>query len=176
MIQVPKFIASRIIEAETQIWQILQPAFLIIKTGAHMIMSSWNPTVYVLELAIRKAMDAFNTSASSDSVTAEELSEDAVKANIQSSVLQEQAKVEQELSIARRILIAEEVEIEEFYDTSGNGGLGIKKEVESGLTVGAHGSGRKITKRVIKFKGFSSQAQEILAQSNPSRTTDESQS
>lgn len=141
-----------------------------------MITSPWNPTVYVLELAIRKAMEAFNSSASSDSVTAEELSEDAVKANIQSSVLQEQAKVEQELSIARRILIAEEVEIEEFYDTSGNGGVGIKKETESGLTVGAHGSGRRITKRIIKFKGFSSQTQEILAESTPSLTSNQTQS
>lgn len=129
-----------------------------------------NPTGYLIEIAIRKTMDAFSKSAGSSEVTAEELNEDATKANIQSSVLQEHAKVEQELSIARRILIAEEVEIEEFYDTSGNGGVGIKNDVTDGLSVGAHGSGRRITKRVVKFKGFNSQAQEMLAQSEAFRT------
>jgi len=136
----------------------------------------WNPTGYLIELAVRKTMDAFSSSATNSEVSAEELNEDATKANIQSSVLQEQAKVEQELSIARRILIAEEVEIEEFYDTSGKGGIGLKQEEGDGFSVGAHGSGRRITKRVIKFKGFSSQAQEMLAQSEASRISDENQS
>ncbi|MCP6037159.1 hypothetical protein NL368_27860, partial [Klebsiella pneumoniae] len=68
----------------------------------------WNPTGYLIELAVRKTMEAFSSSATNSDVSAEELNEDATKANIQSSVLQEQAKVEQELSIARRILIAEE--------------------------------------------------------------------
>lgn len=133
----------------------------------------WNPTGYLIELAVRKTMDAFSTSATNSDVSAEELNEDATKANIQSSVLQEQAKVEQELSIARRILIAEEVEIEEFYDTTGKGGVGIKQEEGDGFSLGAHGSGRRITKRVIKFKGFSSQAQEMLAQNESARVIED---
>ncbi|EQC1558084.1 hypothetical protein ACY2PI_004423 [Citrobacter amalonaticus] len=135
----------------------------------------WNPTGYLIELAIRKTMDTFSSSAASSDVSAEELNEDATKANIQSSVLQEQAKVEQELSIARRILIAEEVEIEEFYDASGKGGIGLKQDEADGLTLGAHGGGRRITKRVIKFKGFSHQAREMLEQNASPIITDEGQ-
>ena len=123
----------------------------------------WNPTGYLIELALRKTMEGFNKSAENNDKTADELSEDASKINIQSAVLQEQAKVEQELSIAKRILIAEEVEIEEYYDVSGKGGLGVKSD-EEGLSLGAHGNGRKITKRIVKFKGFNLQAQELLQQ------------
>lgn len=135
-----------------------------------------SPTGYLIELAVRKTMDAFSSSATNSDVSAEKLNEDATKANIQSSVLQEQAKVEQELSIARRILIAEEVEIEEFYDTTGKGGVGIKQEEGDGFSLGAHGSGRRISKRVIKFKGFSSQAQEMLAQNEVARVIEDNKS
>jgi len=111
-------------------------------------------------------MERFSDSAENKNVSADDLSKDAVKVNIQSVVLQEQAKVEQELSIARRILIAEEVEIEEYYDTSGKGAIGLKNDAEDGLSLGASGSGRRVTKRIVKFKGFNSQAQEMLAQSD----------
>ncbi len=65
-----------------------------------------------------------------------------------------QAKVAQELAIAQRISTSEIVEIEEFYDVSGEGNLGAKVD-ESAFSLGAAGKGKKVTKRVIKFSGGS---------------------
>ena len=80
------------------------------------------------------------------------LEEESIKEDIRARVLQNQAKAAQEMAIARRIENAEEVEIEEYYDMSGEGLVGAKGSNE-GLSLGASAEGRKITKRVIKFKG-----------------------
>lgn len=120
-----------------------------------------NPTGYLMELAFKKSMDAFSDSASDEDITTQQLSEEAIRANIKSTVLTEQAKVEQEISIAKRILIAEEVEIEEYYDVSGSGGVGAKTD-GSKMTLGVQAEGKKVTKRVIKFKGFNSEAITLL--------------
>lgn len=87
-----------------------------------------------------------------ESRTSSELSEIADRAEIESRVLLSGAKVEQELAIARRIDSAEEVEIEEYYDTSGKGNVGLTTD-GSTISAGIGGEGRKVTKRVIKFKG-----------------------
>ncbi|HDS1151352.1 TPA: hypothetical protein QDZ66_002106 [Pluralibacter gergoviae] len=121
-----------------------------------------NPTGALIDLAFQKAMDTFSSSTSDKEVSSQELTEEAVKANIKSAVLTEQAKVEQEISIAKRILIAEEVEIEEFYDVSGAGHAGVKTD-GSNLSFGLQGEGKKVTKRVIKFKGFNSEAITLLS-------------
>ena len=63
------------------------------------------------------------------------------------------ARVAQEVSIAQRIACSEEVEIEEYYDTSGKGNAGLKAEKDV-IALGFSGEGRKVTKRVIKFKGW----------------------
>ncbi|MBN3146056.1 hypothetical protein [Pectobacterium brasiliense] len=118
-------------------------------------------TGVVIEIAVRKAIEAFTQKSDDASKTSTELLDEAQKAEIKSAVLQTQAKVQQELSIARRILIAEEVEIEEFYDVSGSANAGAKVSKES-ASIGLQGDGRKITKRVIKFKGFNSQTNNIL--------------
>ena len=80
------------------------------------------------------------------------LEEESVKEDVRARVLQSQAKAAQEMAIAKRIEEAEEVEIEEYYDVSGEGHIGAKGD-HSGLNLGASAEGRKITKRVIKFKG-----------------------
>lgn len=64
-----------------------------------------------------------------------------------------QAKLAQEVAIATRIEAAQEVQIEEYYEGAGEGAVGVKKG-DSGVTLGASGSGRRVTKRVVKFKGF----------------------
>ena len=84
----------------------------------------------------------------------------ALRQEIEARVLKEQARIEQELAIARRIDSAEEVEIEEYYDTSGEGALGLKGD-ESSVTVGASGSAKKIVKRIYKFKGYRTIVQNI---------------
>lgn len=63
-----------------------------------------------------------------------------------------QAKVAQEVAIARRIEMAEEVEIEEFYDTSGEGNVGASTDGES-VSLGLQGKGKHVVRRVYRFKG-----------------------
>ena len=63
------------------------------------------------------------------------------------------AKVEQEVSIARRILCAQEVEIEEFYDVKGSGSAGFSQQ-EQGVQLGLAGDVQRVTRRVIRFNGF----------------------
>ncbi|MFW7250742.1 MULTISPECIES: hypothetical protein [Enterobacter] len=71
------------------------------------------------------------------------------------------AKIEQELTITRRTLISEVVEIEEYYGKSLKGGAAAKVN-HSGFNIGACGEGERVTKRVIRFTGFNSQVESIL--------------
>lgn len=109
-----------------------------------------NPTGYLIEKMMNRNVESFNES--SDKSTIQQLKEDAIREEIKATVLQNQAKVEQELAIARRIDSAEEVEIEEYYDLSGNAGAGLKTDGQA-VSLGLNGEGRKVAKRVIKFKG-----------------------
>ena len=81
------------------------------------------------------------------------LEEEARIQEIENRISEFQARVAQELAIARRIENAAEVEIEEFYDTSGNGGVGAQV-TEGTINLGAHGAGRKVTSRIYRFKGW----------------------
>lgn len=102
----------------------------------------------------------------------ETLSEEAKKQKILMELQTHQARVAQEMSIAERIASSVEVEIEEFYDASGKGGLGIDVGKDN-VFGGATGEGRKITKRIIRFKGGELKANEVLdAEENPSSQHD----
>ncbi len=107
-----------------------------------------------------------------ENCTTDELTESAKKAELESFILQAKAKAEQELSIARRIMCANEVEIEEYYDINGKGNAGLNVD-ESSFTFGVSGEGRKVTKRVIKFKGFNEKyIQEIKTEFDKTDKTD----
>lgn len=82
----------------------------------------------------------------------ESLESEARKQQILMEFQAHQARVAQEMSIAERIASSEEVEIEEYYDTSAKGNAGLNASKES-VSLGAAAEGRKVTKRVIKFKG-----------------------
>jgi hypothetical protein len=112
-----------------------------------------SPTSYMLEKAIAATVKTFTTEADNPSSSTCKLEELALRQEIEARVLKEQARIEQELAIARRIDNAEEVEIEEYYDSSGEGALGLKGDGNE-VTVGASGSGKKIVKRIYKFKGY----------------------
>ena len=73
---------------------------------------------------------------------------------LEQRIAEAQARVAQELAIAERIQNSAEVEIEEFYDVEGSGKAGVQYQ-DSSLNVGLSASGKKISKRVYKFKGFS---------------------
>ncbi|EIU7615426.1 hypothetical protein L3I75_004418 [Vibrio vulnificus] len=107
-------------------------------------------TVDLISMGVKKLVESYSDDA--DTKSSVELNEDATKAEIESRILLSGAKVEQELAIARRIDSAEEVEIEEYYDTSGKGNVGLNTDGSS-FSAGVGGEGRKVTKRIIKFKG-----------------------
>jgi hypothetical protein len=55
-------------------------------------------------------------------------------------------------AIAQRIRTAEEVEVEKFYDYSGEGSLGLNLKDE-GVMLGAGGKESRFVKRICRFKG-----------------------
>ncbi len=84
---------------------------------------------------------------------------------------QHQARVAQEIAIAKRIESAAEVEIEEYYDNSGKGsaGLSVNAETQTG-SMGLSGENRRVSKRVYRFKGISSADSEVYEQNADSQT------
>ena len=105
--------------------------------------------------------DKYLTDTHKPNVSITELEQSAMEAKITAEVLTNQAKVQQEQAIATRILLAEGVEIEEYYDISGQGNLGLSADGASEtITLGASLQGKKISKRVIKFSGFNNNVSE----------------
>ncbi|MFM0437586.1 hypothetical protein PQQ84_14040 [Paraburkholderia strydomiana] len=84
------------------------------------------------------------------------LEEEAKKQKIVMEFQAHQARVAQELAIAERIAASHEVTIEEYYDGSGKGHAGLKVDGEA-VSLGASGEGRRVTKRVIRFSGWTEQ-------------------
>jgi hypothetical protein len=110
----------------------------------------YNPLGFLIEKISESTANSTNDSNKNQSI--EDLQLSARKQELQMQMAEAQAKVAQEIAIAKRIELAEEVEIEEFYDTSGEGNLGLKADAKS-VALGASGSGRKVTKRIYKFSG-----------------------
>jgi hypothetical protein len=79
---------------------------------------------------------------------------EAERAKLAMEMLQAKARAEQELAIAERIRTAVEVEIEDHYDASSYGQLGVDAESTS---VGLRGGGQRVSRRVVRLKGFSSE-------------------
>jgi hypothetical protein len=101
----------------------------------------------------------------------ETLKKEELKQEITLRMSEAQARVAQEIAIAKRIETAEEVEIEEFYDASGQGGIGLNATTEQ-VSVGVNGSGRRVTKRIYRFKGWHAGALETTI-INPGNESEE---
>ena len=79
----------------------------------------------------------------------------AFRQRLRIQLMKEQAVAAQDFALAHRLLNADEVEIEEHYDGSGGGALGVDADAKSKtLMVGAKGKGRVVRKRIIRLKGF----------------------
>ncbi|MCA8318567.1 hypothetical protein [Burkholderia cepacia] len=117
-----------------------------------------------LELVVPGYMKAAYSalSSSQDEVKAAEaqglatLEEEAKKQKVIMEFQAHQARVAQELAIAERIAASYEVTIEEYYEGSGKGHAGLKADGEA-VSLGASGEGRRVTKRVIRFNGWTEQ-------------------
>lgn len=81
-----------------------------------------------------------------------ELRSEAERQELQMFMAERQAKVAQEVALAHRIETADEVEMEEYYDLSGSGDLGIKAD-EKSISAGLGAKGQKVSKRIFRFKG-----------------------
>ncbi|USS53672.1 hypothetical protein [Pseudomonas kermanshahensis] len=81
-----------------------------------------------------------------------ELRVEAERRELEMRMAEAEARVAQELAIARRIETAHEVEMTEYFDYSGRGHVGLRADAES-ISVGAGGSGRRVSKRKFVFKG-----------------------
>lgn len=103
-----------------------------------------------------KIIDAMTKSSIAVDVASEKgasaLQEEVNKQNIKMQFELQQARIAQELAIAHRIINAEFVEIEEFYDNSGSGQIGLRVEKDSAI-LGLGAEGKSITKRIYQFKG-----------------------
>jgi hypothetical protein len=103
-----------------------------------------SPAGYIIEKGIEIAIKSLSKSAESGDI--DEVSLEARKQQIL-------AKVQQELAIAHRINTSYQVEIEEFYEGTGEGSLGLSAK-EGNLNIGASGEGTKVTRRIYKFTGI----------------------
>lgn len=115
------------------------------------VMRVTNPLTAMMIDVAEKAVG--KSSSISENGDIEEMKLEAMRQEISARMSEVQAKVAQELAIANRIDTAEEVTIEEFYDLSGESGIGLNAKQDS-VNLGANGSGRKVTKRIYTFKGF----------------------
>ncbi|MCU6709378.1 hypothetical protein M6D81_11735 [Paenibacillus sp. J5C_2022] len=126
-----------------------------IKTVAMNAVSSVVPGASIASLLIDVASSNIRKSKEvADEGDPEKLRIEEVRQSLECRIAEYQARVAQEVAIARRIETAYEVEIEEFYDANGEGKLGLNVSEGEGINLGASGSGRKVTRRVYRFKGF----------------------
>ncbi|MBO2616523.1 hypothetical protein [Shewanella algae] len=98
---------------------------------------------------LRASQESKKASESNDLAT---LTDEAERQRVELLMAEMQARVAQEMAIAQRIQSAQEVEIEEYYEGTGEGNAGLKAS-DGALNIGISGKGSKVTKRVYRFKG-----------------------
>ncbi len=86
-----------------------------------------------------------------DGKSADEVSLQLRHEQVTSEMLQARAKAAFEFALANRIVSAKEVEIEEYFEGSGSGGIGVNVNEK---TLGAHGKGARITRRIVRLRGW----------------------
>ncbi|GLO38980.1 hypothetical protein PPUN15366_06240 [Pseudomonas putida] len=88
----------------------------------------------------------------------DELRVETERRELEMRMSEAEARVAQELAIARRIETAYEVEMTEYFEYAGKGHVGVSAEGEA-FSIGAGGSGRRVSKRKFVFKGHPDLAQ-----------------
>ena len=121
-----------------------------------------NPVPWMITEGLKKATESISNASDQGLV---QLEQEVAKQNFKMRIAEQQARVEQELAIARRIDNAIEVEIEEFYDTTGKGNLGLTVDGNSQTaSIGIGAEGRLVTKRIYHFKGLQTQKHDTSSQ------------
>jgi hypothetical protein len=104
---------------------------------------------------VELAVDAVKKNDDLNKQTTPQLRDVAERQELEQRIAQARAKVAQEYAIAARIQTAAEVEMEEFYEYIGEGGVGAQGNINTGdigLTLG--GGVRRVSKRVYRFRGW----------------------
>ncbi|WKL15961.1 hypothetical protein QYQ99_27245 [Comamonas testosteroni] len=136
-------------------------------TPTEIAIAAINPTGFLVQKLAERIWTEDSPEKKVHDLSIEKLAEEARRQEIAMEMEAARAKVAQELAIARRIELAEEVEIEEFYDVSGEGAAGLKADtVAKTIAVGLSGSGKRVTKRIYKFRGFGA-LQEASVETDP---------
>ncbi|HDR0612716.1 hypothetical protein [Pasteurella multocida] len=117
-------------------------------------------TNIVVNTAISLLLDKFKNSNGNETV--DHLLEERKKNEIKMDMAAAEAKVLQELAIARRIELAQDVQIEEYYDLEGKGNLGVEVK-KDGVGLGILGAGKRVSKRIFKFNGVNSELLEAVS-------------
>lgn len=122
----------------------------VTEVAGKVAVAALNPTAFLIE----QIVDATSSGVSkAEKISDQELAEiqlEARRQELQMRMAEAQAKVAQELAIAKRIEDAEDVEIEEFYEYSGEGGLRAGFAVDS-VALSADAAARRVSKRVYRF-------------------------
>ena len=118
---------------------------------AQQVAFAANPLLGLIVEYTTKAVTKSNQIAETGQIDA--IRDEAQRQEVALRLAEGQARVAQEVAIARRIEDAEEVEIEEFYDYSGEGHAGLKTDGGT-VTIGLGAAGKRVSKRIYKFKGF----------------------
>jgi hypothetical protein len=107
-----------------------------------------NPPIISLGKLLYNAISETNDDVKSGDL--EELRIEEAKQEVSMRMAERQARVAQELAIAERIRDADEVAIEEYYDTSIEGGATVGVS-ESGISAGLNGKNGVVSKRIYRF-------------------------
>jgi hypothetical protein len=111
-----------------------------------------NPAGFLIEQIVEATSKNVSKADSAQDQELPSLRVEVQRQEFQMRMAEAQAKVAQEIAIAKRIESARQVEIEEFYDYSGEGYVGAKADADS-LSIGLGGAGRRVSKRIYRFRG-----------------------
>ncbi|WP_027469726.1 hypothetical protein [Deefgea rivuli] len=116
-----------------------------------------NPAGFLIDKIVEATSKNVSKAESTSSDEIAVLKIEAERQELQMRMAEAQARVAQEIAIAKRIETAKEVEMEEFYDYGIEAHVGVK--VDSGsVSAGVGGSGRRVSKRIFRFRGNTSVA------------------
>jgi hypothetical protein len=101
--------------------------------------------------AAERFMDLFRSENNLSGMDPASLENEVERERAESEVLQAKARAAFEFALASRIMTAAEVRVEEYYDTTGSGGVGV--DLNEGR-LGAHGNGSRVSHRIIHMSGW----------------------
>jgi len=111
-----------------------------------------NPSGYLLDRLVETTAKRVAEAEEDARIELADLRVKAERQQLEMQIAADQARVAQEIAIAKRIETAVEVVMEEYYDYSSNAEIGAKTD-RANLSLSAGGNTKKVSKRVFRFSG-----------------------